>query len=68
MFYRTNTRTEQYSIAMQVKLLVDVPEILWGLAEKKQFLNATQLYLLAQHAHTAIQLSSNASIVSINRI
>ena len=49
---------------MQIKLLVDVPEILWGLTEKKEFLNSAQLFLLSQHAHTALQLSSKVSVVS----
>ncbi|KAL7636021.1 UNVERIFIED_CONTAM: hypothetical protein RMT77_013839 [Armadillidium vulgare] len=53
--------THQYSIAVQVKLLVDVPEILWELTEKREYLDAAKLLLLAQQTHTALQLSPNAN-------
>ncbi|XP_076063902.1 conserved oligomeric Golgi complex subunit 1 isoform X2 [Oratosquilla oratoria] len=61
----TNNRNEQkanqYSVAVHVKILVSAPEVLWGLTEKKQFLNAAQLLLLARHTHTSLQLSPQAN-------
>ncbi|XP_042227965.1 conserved oligomeric Golgi complex subunit 1-like isoform X2 [Homarus americanus] len=54
---RSPTSGAHYSVAVQVKLLVGVPEALWGLTEHCQFLPATQLLLLAHHTHTSLQLS-----------
>ncbi|KAG0693651.1 Conserved oligomeric Golgi complex subunit 1 [Chionoecetes opilio] len=53
-----------YSLAVQVKVLVGVPEALWGLTERLHYLPASQLLLLAQHTHTALQLSPTAAQVS----
>ncbi|RXG73248.1 Conserved oligomeric Golgi complex subunit 1 [Armadillidium vulgare] len=60
--------THQYSIAVQVKLLVDVPEILWELTEKREYLDAAKLLLLAQQTHTALQLSPNANDQVVNAV
>ncbi|KAJ1962098.1 hypothetical protein GGI12_002853 [Dipsacomyces acuminosporus] len=40
-------QTKIYSIAAQVKVLVDTPEQIWKALESKQFLQATLLYLIA---------------------
>ncbi|XP_071553095.1 conserved oligomeric Golgi complex subunit 1 [Panulirus ornatus] len=61
---RSPTSESHYSVAVQVKLLVGVPEALWGLTEHCQYLSATQLLLLAHHTHTALQLSPIAPKVS----
>ncbi|XP_042883132.1 conserved oligomeric Golgi complex subunit 1-like [Penaeus japonicus] len=58
---RSPTPGSHYSVAVQVKLLVAVPEILWSLTERCHYLPATQLLLLAHHTHTALQLAPNAS-------
>lgn len=52
-----------YSLAVQVKVLVGVPEALWGLTEYGQYLPASQLLLLAHHTHTALQLCPTAAQV-----
>ncbi|XP_045128020.1 conserved oligomeric Golgi complex subunit 1-like isoform X2 [Portunus trituberculatus] len=60
---RKTTSGSHYSLAVQVKLLVGVPEALWGLTEHGQYLPASQLLLLAHHTHTALQLSPTAAQV-----
>ncbi|KAK8391544.1 hypothetical protein O3P69_017234 [Scylla paramamosain] len=60
---RKSTSGSHYSLAVQVKLLVGVPEALWGLTEHGQYLPASQLLLLAHHTHTALQLSPTAAQV-----
>ncbi|XP_069997624.1 conserved oligomeric Golgi complex subunit 1-like [Penaeus vannamei] len=62
---RSPTPGSHYSVAVQVKLLVAVPEILWSLTERCHYLPATQLLLLAHHTHTALQLAPNASKVCL---
>lgn len=61
--YRKSTSGSHYSLAVQVKVLVGVPEALWSLTEHGQYLPASQLLLLAHHTHTALQLSPTASQV-----
>ncbi|KAK7076327.1 hypothetical protein SK128_000859 [Halocaridina rubra] len=61
---RSSSASTHYTLAVQVKLLVTIPETLWSLTEHKQYLQATQLLLLAHHTHTALQLSPNAAKVS----
>ncbi|KAK8735318.1 hypothetical protein OTU49_005615 [Cherax quadricarinatus] len=60
---RSPAPDSHYSVAVQVYLLVRVPEALWGLTEHSQYLPATQLLLLAHHTHTALQLSPKAAKV-----
>eukprot|EP01134_Creolimax_fragrantissima_P004985 CFRG4985T1 len=38
-----------YSVATQMKLLVDAPEHLWNALEQRQYLKAAKLYLLSKH-------------------
>ncbi|XP_033096428.1 conserved oligomeric Golgi complex subunit 1-like [Anneissia japonica] len=45
-----------YSIASQIKLLLDMPEKIWGAIENRQHLRGTQLYLLACHIMSSLQL------------
>ncbi|XP_068241902.1 conserved oligomeric Golgi complex subunit 1-like [Palaemon carinicauda] len=61
---RSSTSGNHHSLAVQVKLLVTIPETLWSLTEHGQYLQATQLLLLAHHTHTALQLSPNAAKVT----
>ncbi|CAL4093033.1 unnamed protein product, partial [Meganyctiphanes norvegica] len=53
---RSSVVQNHYSVAVQVKILVSVPEVLWGLTERAQYLPAARLLLLAQYTHTALQL------------
>ncbi|XP_072039024.1 conserved oligomeric Golgi complex subunit 1-like [Amphiura filiformis] len=50
---------EFYGIASQIKLLLDMPEKIWSSIESSQHLKATQLYLLACHIVSSLQLDSS---------
>ncbi|KAI0208088.1 Conserved oligomeric Golgi complex subunit 1 [Lamellibrachia satsuma] len=50
-----------YAIAAQMKLLMDIPEQIWSAIELGEYLHATQLFLLARHVHTGLQLDTQQS-------
>nr|AAD13780.2 ldlBp [Mus musculus] len=50
-----------YSMAAQIKLLLEIPEKIWSAMEASQHLQATQLYLLCCHLHSLLQLDSSNS-------
>uniref|UniRef100_A0A2R8ZKL8 Conserved oligomeric Golgi complex subunit 1 n=1 Tax=Pan paniscus TaxID=9597 RepID=A0A2R8ZKL8_PANPA len=50
-----------YSMAAQIKLLLEIPEKIWSSMEASQCLHATQLYLLCCHLHSLLQLDSSSS-------
>uniref|UniRef100_A0A8I3S1H0 Conserved oligomeric Golgi complex subunit 1 n=1 Tax=Canis lupus familiaris TaxID=9615 RepID=A0A8I3S1H0_CANLF len=50
-----------YSMAAQIKLLLEIPEKIWSSMEASQYLHATQLYLLCCHLHNLLQLDSSTS-------
>ncbi|XP_004860624.1 conserved oligomeric Golgi complex subunit 1 isoform X1 [Heterocephalus glaber] len=50
-----------YSMAAQIKLLLEVPEKIWSSMEASQYLHATQLYLLCCHLRSLLQLDSSSS-------
>uniref|UniRef100_A0A8C9AQZ4 Conserved oligomeric Golgi complex subunit 1 n=1 Tax=Prolemur simus TaxID=1328070 RepID=A0A8C9AQZ4_PROSS len=50
-----------YSMAAQIKLLLEIPEKIWSSMEASQYLHATQLYLLCCHLHSLLQLDSSSS-------
>ncbi|KAI7803914.1 conserved oligomeric Golgi complex subunit 1 isoform X2 [Triplophysa rosa] len=45
-----------YTMASQIKLLLEVPERIWSSMESSQYLQATQLYLLCCHLHNQLHL------------
>ncbi|XP_041673339.1 conserved oligomeric Golgi complex subunit 1 isoform X2 [Cheilinus undulatus] len=47
-----------YSMASQIKLLLEIPERIWSAMEASQYLKATQLYLLCCHLHRLLQLEA----------
>ncbi|XP_033750084.1 conserved oligomeric Golgi complex subunit 1-like [Pecten maximus] len=50
-----------HSIAMQIKLLLDMPEKIWSALDRNDYLTATRHYLLSRHIHTSLQLDSQQS-------
>lgn len=50
-----------YTMASQIKLLLDIPERIWSAMEASQYLQATQLYLLCCHLHGLLQLEASTS-------
>nr|XP_020499879.1 conserved oligomeric Golgi complex subunit 1 isoform X1 [Labrus bergylta] len=47
-----------YTMAAQIKLLLEIPERIWSAMEASQYLQATQLYLLCCHLHSLLQLEA----------
>ncbi|XP_045889222.1 conserved oligomeric Golgi complex subunit 1 isoform X1 [Micropterus dolomieu] len=47
-----------YTMASQIKLLLEIPERIWSAMEASQYLQATQLYLLCCHLHSLLQLDA----------
>ncbi|KAM6957275.1 conserved oligomeric Golgi complex subunit 1 [Aplochiton taeniatus] len=47
-----------YSMASQIKLLLEIPERIWSSMEASQYLQATQLYLLCCHLHSQLHLEA----------
>ncbi|XP_051242796.1 conserved oligomeric Golgi complex subunit 1 isoform X2 [Dicentrarchus labrax] len=47
-----------YTMASQIKLLLEIPERIWSTMEASQYLQATQLYLLCCHLHSLLQLEA----------
>ncbi|KAJ7989890.1 hypothetical protein DPEC_G00309170 [Dallia pectoralis] len=45
-----------YTMASQIKLLLEIPERIWSSMEASQYLQATQLYLLCCHLHRQLHL------------
>ncbi|XP_032900183.1 conserved oligomeric Golgi complex subunit 1 isoform X1 [Amblyraja radiata] len=50
-----------YSMAVQIKLLLTMPEKIWSALESSHYLYATQMYLLCCHIHSILQLDSSRS-------
>ncbi|KAM8824978.1 conserved oligomeric Golgi complex subunit 1 [Synchiropus picturatus] len=49
-----------FTVAAQIKLLLEIPERIWSSLEASQYLQATQLYLLCCHLHRLLQLQPSA--------
>ncbi|XP_033896321.2 conserved oligomeric Golgi complex subunit 1-like isoform X2 [Acipenser ruthenus] len=58
---RHQSQEKFYSMAAQIKLLLEIPERIWSSMELAQYLRATQLYLLCCHLHSLLQLESSGA-------
>ncbi|XP_054861404.1 conserved oligomeric Golgi complex subunit 1 isoform X3 [Amphiprion ocellaris] len=47
-----------YTMASQIKLLLEIPECIWSAMEASHYLQATQLYLLCCHLHVLLHLEA----------
>uniref|UniRef100_A0A2A4JFR1 Conserved oligomeric Golgi complex subunit 1 n=1 Tax=Heliothis virescens TaxID=7102 RepID=A0A2A4JFR1_HELVI len=45
-----------HSLSVQVKLLMEIPEKIWTSIESEDYVKATQLFILARHINTGLQL------------
>ncbi|KAI1884232.1 hypothetical protein AGOR_G00224330 [Albula goreensis] len=50
-----------YSMASQIKLLLEIPERIWSSMESSQYLRATQLYLLCCHLNSLLGLEGGGA-------
>nr|CAD7457115.1 unnamed protein product [Timema tahoe] len=48
-----------YATAVQIKILVDIPEQIWSALEQEDFILAAQLFLFARHISTGLQLQGS---------
>ncbi|XP_046839334.1 conserved oligomeric Golgi complex subunit 1-like isoform X2 [Xenia sp. Carnegie-2017] len=53
-----------YSVASQMKLLVDIPEKIWNSLEHHEYLKAAQLYLLAQNIVSSLHIETGGGTTS----
>lgn len=50
-------RAELYSISLQIKMLAQLPELIWGHLDNDEFFIATQLFIFARHINTGLRLN-----------
>ncbi|XP_030581829.1 conserved oligomeric Golgi complex subunit 1 [Archocentrus centrarchus] len=50
-----------YTMASQIRLLLEIPEQIWSAMEASQYLQATQLYLMCCHLHNLLQLEATTA-------
>ncbi|CAH2049220.1 unnamed protein product, partial [Iphiclides podalirius] len=67
-----NTNLAQ-GIAVQIKLLMEIPEKIWKCIETDDFVTASQLFILARHINTGLQLqiggkNANPGMQSLYRV
>lgn len=64
--YQSNSSVQ--SISLQVKLLMEIPEKIWTCIESQDFIKATQLFVLARHINTGLQLLIGGKTVKGNML
>lgn len=52
-----------YGIAVQIKLLTQLPELIWSCIDTENFFVATQLFIFSRHISTGLQLDVNRPIM-----
>ena len=60
-----NDDENQYALAAQIKLLMDIPERIWTSVEAGEFVTATKLYLFARHIHTNLSFNHEENLGKI---
>lgn len=53
------------SVAIQIKILISIPEYIWMCLDNGDFLKAVHLYLLAIHIYTGLELDTEHKIAEI---
>ena len=53
---------KQYGVAMQMKLLMDAPELVWSALEQREYCSAAYLYLLAKSTYFQLTTEPNKEI------
>lgn len=56
-YFRPLVNKTVHGIAMQIKLLMAIPEQVWSSIDEEDFMTATQLFLLARHIYTGILIN-----------
>ncbi|KAJ2949499.1 hypothetical protein O0L34_g15422 [Tuta absoluta] len=60
--YQYNANPVQ-GLSVQVKLLMEIPEKIWTCIEAEDFVKATQLFIMARHVNTGLQLQIGGKTV-----
>ncbi|XP_046399880.1 conserved oligomeric Golgi complex subunit 1 [Ischnura elegans] len=55
-------------LAVQVKLLMVIPEEIWSAMDEEDYLLAAQLFLLARHVNTSLQFSSGEDYIDSRKV
>lgn len=51
-------------MVLQIKILIEIPECIWSAIDEKNFLLATQLFMLAQHMNYSLAIEVGESELS----
>lgn len=54
-----------YGIAVQIKLLTQLPEMIWTNLDAENFFVATQLFIFSRHISTGLHLDSNRAVMRL---
>lgn len=52
-----------FGTVVQIKLLTQLPEMIWSNLDNEQFFIASQLFIFARHISTGLQLDTNNSVM-----
>jgi conserved oligomeric Golgi complex subunit 1 len=59
----TTINASLHNIAIQIKILTSLPELIWTNLDRENYLVATQLFILSRHISTGLQLDSNSELM-----
>lgn len=51
-FFRVSVNKAYHSVAIQIKILMDIPEQIWSAVERENYMLGAQLFLFARHINT----------------
>ncbi|KAK0180195.1 hypothetical protein PV327_005864 [Microctonus hyperodae] len=52
------------SVIIQIKILMDIPEYIWSAIDNKDFLRASQLFILAQHINYSLTFEVGQAVLA----
>lgn len=58
---RNADTAELYSISLQIKILSQLPELIWAHLDNDEFFIATQLFIFARHINTGLRLNKSTT-------
>ncbi|VUZ40053.1 unnamed protein product [Hymenolepis diminuta] len=65
-FKRQHTRNPKKLIASQLKLLLDIPEMIWSALDNMDYTGAVEFFLLGRHLSVKMQLTSETMAAHVN--
>ncbi|XP_058823697.1 conserved oligomeric Golgi complex subunit 1 isoform X2 [Topomyia yanbarensis] len=61
---KKNVSNKFYGILVQIKLLTNLPEMIWSAIDNEDYFVATQLFIFSRHISTGLQLDSNNEVMA----